>query len=706
VSPIPPPSQLPHPPAPAALADLLDRGAHWLRENFSIRWRLALWSGTLLSAILLLLSIVTYTIAANQLETSVQLTIKGRAQAIATALQHEQYASPPVVPTPAPTPTLQTTPSPSLGTPTPVSTPDPATSAAIQKQLSVTVPEVLGQLDLGFEVLDSKGQPKYVAATLGGNGLPLDVGLINAVLRGAPGASYTTQTRSSLLAIYVQPLVFQPRTTGANVPDSSANAAAASGITHKGRAAPQIVGVVLVAKSVDDVNRALTTLRQVLLLGDIVALALALSGGWFIAKRGLRPVATVTRAARAIAINAHAAGLGTRVIYSGPRDEVGELVTTFNDMLAALERVSDAQRRFVQDASHEMRAPLTSIKGNLDFLQRAANLPTEERDALMDASSEAARLATLVNDLLLLARVDASARGGYGLREAWLDEQLRGRREPIALDEVVMEAFRQCRGQLEARRKDLRLSVSELEPMTVRGDPGQIRQLVHILLDNAIKYTPSGGKVRLAVTHAEGRAELTVADTGIGIAPEDMPHIFERFYRADQARVRDEQGSGLGLAIAQWIVQAHDGTLDVRSTPAQGSTFSVRLKAERRVDERTQPRVPAVRRADRSGGLLGGAMQPLARFAGSVSKPRRSPQRENREFHAARSVPRTADSAEPSKDGGGGAGRHGKDIAPPSARHRRPKAASARVERDKRRARDARESRDAAASGDTAQARE
>jgi hypothetical protein len=400
-----------------------------------------------------------------------------------------------------------------------------------------------------------------------------------------------------------------------------------------------------------------------------------------------------------------------------------------------------------------MRAPLTSIKGNLDFLQRAfmqraTSLPEEERAALADASSEAARLSSLVNDLLLLARVDAAASGGYGLREGWLDEQLRGRREPIALDEVVMEAFRQCRARLQARRKDLRLSVSELEPMTVRGDPGQIRQLVHILLDNAIKYTPDGGKVRLAVTHADGHAVLTVEDTGIGIASEDMPHIFERFYRADQARVRDEQGSGLGLAIAQWIVQAHDGALAVQSTLGHGSTVSVRLTAERRAGEGTLPRLAAVRgaardtqrREDRTAGLFGGAMQPLARFAGSVSKPRRSPAREAREVRDARAARRGAGGTETGADtgaqgtglhtdtgAGGGQQRTAATATAPNAsvsrpntsrpntsspnasnaRHRGLQAAPARVGRDKRRhARDTWANRDALEATDTRDARE
>ncbi len=480
-----------------------------------------------------------------------------------------------VLPTPvvAPTavPTQPDTPTAGGATPSPVSTPDPASQAKIQQQLSLHIPEVFGRLDLGFEVLDSQGQAKYVAPNVAASGLPLDPEIVNAVLRGAPATWYTAPTPpqagtpSSTLAIYVQPLVYRQSPT----------------------APKQIVGVVLAARTLDDSNAALETLRRLLLIGDIIAILLASLGGWFIAKRGLRPVTTVTRTARAIAVSAHAAGLETRVPYAGPRDEVGELVTTFNDMLDALERVTVAQRRFVSDASHELRAPLTSLKSNLEYLRRAGDVDEAERSAVLgDAESEATRLATLVGDLLLLARVDAAS-ASYGPSRAWLDEQLRGRREPVALDEVVMAVFRQCRAQMTVRRKNLRLSVRELQPMTVMGDPGQIRQIIYILVDNAIKYTSSGGRVSLSLTRDEGDwARLTVEDTGVGIAQEHLPRIFDRFYRVDPARRTGEEdsGSGLGLAIAHELVELHGGRIDVSSTLGEGSRFTVSLQAEPQIE--------------------------------------------------------------------------------------------------------------------------
>ncbi len=378
------------------------------------------------------------------------------------------------------------------------------------------------------------------------------------------------------------------------------------------------------AKTVDDVNGSLSTLGRLLVIGVIVATIFTTMGSWFIAGSSLQPISKVTRIARAIAVNAHAAGLGRRVGYSGPRDEVGELAGTFDDMLAAIEHVTSAQRRFVADASHELRAPLTSIKGNLEFLRIARNASEEARsEAVEDAYAEAERMTRLVNDLLLLARADAAAGGRPGGAAARLDDQMRGRREPVELDQLAMEIFRTARAQIQVGRKTkLQLGIQRLEPVAVLADPGQLRQVMMILLDNAIKYTPEGGKVRISAVREDGQAAISVSDTGIGIEPEVMPHIFERFYRGDSARARDEHGSGLGLAIADWIVRAHSGELRVVSEPGKGSTFSVLLPALKRPGEPSSAKIPVPRVHKPARNAMAEAMAPLARFANSVSRPR------------------------------------------------------------------------------------
>lgn len=612
---------------------------NWLAEHLSIRQRLTLWYALLLTALLTLLSAVTFTMAQNQIQDNLNTDIRQRAIAIASALQHEQYssvggsnvlpASTPaatVVVTPSATPAQTATHSTTTGatpgatpgaTAAPASTPDPATNAAIQKQLTVTVPDVLGRLDLGFEVLDSGGRLKYLAPSLNGHSLPVDYAVVNTALRGNAG-SYSARVDGALLAIYAQPIVITPRGSGrapGALPTATPSASAA---THSA----QVAGVVLVAKSQEDVNGALSTLGRILLIGDLVAIFCALLGGWLIAESSLRPITTITRAASAIARDASAAGLGTRVRYRGARDEVGELVTTFNEMLASLEQVANAQRRFVSDASHELRAPLTTIRGNLELLRQAPDLPDADRNEIIDdAYVEAERMSTLVSDLLLLARVDAAS-ASQGARAAQLDEQLSGRREVVEMDQFVMELYRSGQSHLRALHKNIKLSVTNIAPVNVEADPGQMRQLGMILLDNAIKYTPTDGHIRIAVSQIGPFAALTVSDSGIGISAEDLPHIFERFYRADLARERDEHGSGLGLAIARWIAETHHGEIKVESAPGKGAIFTVLLPATKRLGDQTTAKIATGRRKRvRKNALSFDPIKPLARLARSVSRP-------------------------------------------------------------------------------------
>ncbi len=629
----------------------------WLAERLSIRQRLTLWYAMLLTALLTLLSAVTFTVAQNQIQNNLNSDIRLRAIAISGALQHEQYSSvggssvlPPatatstVVVTPSttanatpnatPSVTAGATPSGSASAatttppaePSPATTPDPATNAAIQKQLTLTVPDVLGRLDLGFEVLDSGGRLKYLAPSLNGHSLPVNYAVVNGALRGVAG-SYSARVDGALLAIYAQPIIITARSAGRSpnsgalptatptTPRSATNATTTT-------AGEQVAGVVLVAKSQEDVNGALSTLGRILLIGDLVAIFCALLGGWLIAESSLRPITTITRAASAIARDASAAGLGTRVRYRGARDEVGELVTTFNEMLASLEQVSNAQRRFVSDASHELRAPLTTIRGNLELLRQAPDLSSEERAEIVDdAYVEAERMSSLVNDLLLLARVDAAA-SSHGARATLIDEQLSGRREVVEMDQYAMDLYRSGQSHLRALHKQIRLAVTEIAPVSVKADPGQIRQLGMILLDNAIKYTPRDGSIRIAVSQLGPLATLTISDSGIGISADDLPHIFERFYRADRARERDEHGSGLGLAIARWIVDAHHGEIKVESAPGKGSVFTVTLPAVKRLADQTMPKIATGRRKRVRPNPLGlDAIKPLARLAQSVSRP-------------------------------------------------------------------------------------
>jgi len=317
------------------------------------------------------------------------------------------------------------------------------------------------------------------------------------------------------------------------------------------------VAFVAVATDYDDAYHLLPTLRLVLLGGGLFSLVLAGTIGWAIAARALKPVAAVTAAAREIALSKD---FSRRVENTNKRDELGQLSSTFNHMLESLEESCAAQHRFVADASHELRAPLTAVRANLELLsQQGDDLPAEERKALVrDAAGEADRMARMVGDLLSLARADAGQKPCF---------------QPLELDRLLLDVY----GEAKTLAKGVKVTVKDIDQVSLSGDRDLLKQLLLILIDNAIRYTPASGEVSLSLRKDRTHATLEVADTGVGIAPEDLPHIFERFYRADKARERNAGGSGLGLAIGRWIVEQHGGDIDVKSVVGQGSTFTVRL---------------------------------------------------------------------------------------------------------------------------------
>jgi len=228
-------------------------------------------------------------------------------------------------------------------------------------------------------------------------------------------------------------------------------------------------------------------------------------------------------------------------------------------MLGSLEEAYVTQQRFVGDASHELRAPLTAVQANLELLRRGDRMPAEDRTrAIEEAFAETRRMTRLVADLLALARADA----GIPLRRASVEL------DRIVLD-VVSEARHMTRGHA--------IELEHVEPAELSGDPDRVRQLLLILVDNAIRYTPPSGQVIVTLRCSYGWADLTVRDTGVGIAADALPHIFERFYRSDRARVRDPGGTGLGLAIARWVAEQHGGTLNLESELGRGTVARVRL---------------------------------------------------------------------------------------------------------------------------------
>ncbi|MEO8606594.1 MAG: HAMP domain-containing sensor histidine kinase [Chloroflexota bacterium] len=322
-------------------------------------------------------------------------------------------------------------------------------------------------------------------------------------------------------------------------------------------------GILQVARSIAEQEQALLTLRTALLIGSSITLLIAVSGGWLLAGASLRPIDQLTRTAQMIGSERN---FQRRVTYKGPQDEVGRLATTFNHMLSALEagyqqvaQALEAQRAFIADASHELRTPLTTLRGNLALLQREPPITTDDRRAVMtDIVDENERMIRLVNDLMTLARADYAPPISI---------------ESVSLPSLMAEVERQIHGL----RPACSLCVTRAPDVEVVGRRDLLKQVLLILVDNAVKFTPTDGKVELGAEVRGDTVIIRVRDTGIGIPQAQLPHIFQRFYRIDPSR--SGNGYGLGLAIAKTLVEKMSGTIRAESEPGKGSLFTITLPA-------------------------------------------------------------------------------------------------------------------------------
>jgi len=297
---------------------------------------------------------------------------------------------------------------------------------------------------------------------------------------------------------------------------------------------------------------------RLLLIGAAPALAfLASLGGYWMSRRALAPVDQLTNAARRISVD----NLGQRLPVSPTGDELERLGDTWNEMLGRLDNAVQRMRQFTADASHELRTPISVIRTTAELALRRERSPEEYRKALENVHSEAEWMTRLAEDLLLLARVDAGTL------------QLRGER--IGVDDLARSVAEEAAAMAEARGVVVRTEFGAGDGQ-VSGDGTALRRLLTILLDNAVQHTPSQGRVAIETMVRSGEVAIAVRDSGQGVNAVDLPHIFERFYRGDPARTR-QNGAGLGLAIAQSIAQAHGTRIEVQSKPGEGAVFSIRL---------------------------------------------------------------------------------------------------------------------------------
>jgi len=317
-----------------------------------------------------------------------------------------------------------------------------------------------------------------------------------------------------------------------------------------------------VAAPMDDFYDAIDQFKLIILLLSPVLLILASAGGYWLSRRALAPVDQITRAAQDINSNS----LAKRLEIPQSGDELQRLSETLNSMLGRLESSFNRITQFTADASHELRTPLALMRTTTEVSLRTSQTVADYREAQEEILAELEKTSSLVEKLMLLARADAGV------------ETLQ--RAPVNVAECLRDACKD--GHVLAQAKQVKFSADiDGQDLLVTGDSHVLRRLFLILIDNAVKYTPPGGSVTLGLRRSNDSAIAEFRDTGIGVSAEDLPHIFDRFYRADKARSREFGGVGLGLSIARWVAEVHGGSIEVQSTPAAGSVFRVRLPLQR-----------------------------------------------------------------------------------------------------------------------------
>jgi len=393
--------------------------------------------------------------------------------------------------------------------------------------LGVTLPELDLFADIYIQVWGRSGQLESNSRNIEGYNQPLD----EAGLKTNLPVYHDVQVGAVQLRVLTVPVVF--------------------------RSSRRVVGILQVATSLKMVESTQRVLLWVLIIGAGASMLVAGLAGWISTKQALSPLEAVTQTALQIT---HADDLSRRIPYQGPAsDEVGQLIHAFNQTLGRLENLFNTQRRFLADVGHELRTPLTVIKGNLDLLRRMNTTDDESMDSI---ESEVDRLTRLVGDLLLLAQAESG--------------RLPLARQEVEMDSLVLEVLSQMRVLAKDR---LRLTLGEIDQVLVCGDKDRLKQVLVNLIGNAIQYTPGGGEVTVGLAKIDNKSRITVSDNGPGIPAEELPHIFERFYRGEKSRTRSRNGKGfgLGLSIAYWIVRNHGGQIEVSSKKSFGTTFCVWL---------------------------------------------------------------------------------------------------------------------------------
>jgi heavy metal sensor kinase len=318
-----------------------------------------------------------------------------------------------------------------------------------------------------------------------------------------------------------------------------------------------LIDVLQVGGSLQHVENVLMRLRLIVFFALPMVFVLALSGGWFLTHQVLEPVDAMSQVARQIT----AGDLSRRIpVYKG-RDELARLAETFNAMIERMEDSILRLRQFYANTSHALRTPLTILKGEAEMALRQARTVKEYQETLASGLEEIDRISKIVENLFTLSKVAL--------------EEIRLEMKPVKLDSLMTETVSQM--ELLARDKKVELKIAGNDRAVITGDLERLRELLFNLIGNAIQYTTAGGRVAVSLAREGNNILITVSDTGIGIPDEDLPKIYDRFYRSNEAQAMNPKGSGLGLPICLWIVTSHGGQIDAKSKLGEGTTFTVRF---------------------------------------------------------------------------------------------------------------------------------
>jgi heavy metal sensor kinase len=318
----------------------------------------------------------------------------------------------------------------------------------------------------------------------------------------------------------------------------------------------KVTSVVQVGTSLEDFDETIRKLLLIMIISIPTSISVTIVVGYFMAKKALRPVDQIRRAA----VKISSSNLDEKIDIAGRRDELGRLAETFNAMIGRLKDAFQRVNQFSIDVSHELKTPLTILKGETEVALRKEREKDDYQKLLLSNLEEIDRMSCIIDDLLLLSKADT--------------KDIKLNIEEIALRDLIMGVCMNMK--VVADKKEVVLQTGEMEDVRVKGDELKLRRMILNIVENGIKYSQTGGKVIVSSYVNDGYAQIDVKDEGIGISEQDIKYVFDRFFRADRSRKR-ESGSGLGLSISRWIAEAHKGSIEVKSQPAQGSIFTIKL---------------------------------------------------------------------------------------------------------------------------------